>query len=182
MVRARGQQDPVRRGQGGKEASASERPDPWDVAITLLGMRALTTQELRQRLARRGYVADQIHAVITRLAVARYLDDGAYARTWARTRAHRHSVGPARLTRELRSKGIPEAEIAHALQEAFSERDVRDVAEAAALRKLKALKGLAPEVARRRLGAFLTRQGFAVELVLALCRKHFPSGETSEDI
>ncbi len=145
-------------------------------------MQALTTQEIRQRLARRGYVAEQIQAVIARLSASRYLDDGEYARTWARARAHRHSVGPARLTRELQSKGIADAEISAALREAFSERDAREVAESAALRKLKALHGLAPEVARRRLGTFLTRQGFAVETVLALCRKHFPSVGDSEDI
>ncbi len=172
----------MKRGQAGRETPAPERPDPWDVAIKLLGMRALTTQELRQRLARRGYVAEQIQAVIARLSASRYLDDGEYARAWARARAHRHSVGPARLRRELRSKGIADAEISDALREAFGERDAGEVAEAAALRKLKALQGLAPEVARRRLGTFLTRRGFAVEVVLALCRKHFPRVNDFEDI
>ncbi len=152
------------------------------MAVKLLGMRALTTQELRQRLARRGYVAEQIQAVIARLSASRYLDDGEYARAWALARAHRHFVGPARLRRELRSKGIADAEISDALREAFSERDPREVAESAALRKLKALRGLAPEVARRRLGTFLTRQGFAIEMVLTLCRKHFPRVNDFEDI
>jgi SOS response regulatory protein OraA/RecX len=91
-------------------------------------------------------------------------------------------VGPTRLTQELRSKGIPEADIADALREAFRERDAKEVAEIAALRKLKALRGVAPEVARRRLGTFLIRQGFAVELVLAICRKHLPHAETSDEI
>lgn len=170
----------MKRGQGGRETPASERPDPWDVAVKLLGMRALTTQELRQRLARRGYVADQIQAVVARLTASRYLDDEEYARAWARARAHRHSVGPVRLRRELRSKGIAETEISDALREAFGERDARDVAEAAALRKLKTLQGLAPEIALRRLGAFLTRQGFTAEVVLALCRKYIPTVEDPE--
>lgn len=171
----------MKRGQGGREAKAAEPPDPWDAAVKLLGMRALTTQELRQRLARRGYAADQIQAVVARLTASRYLDDAEYARAWALARAHRHSVGPARLARELRSKGIAETEISRALREAFGERDAREVAEAAAVRKLKALQGLAPEVARRRLGAFLIRRGFAVEVVLALCRKHFPDTDDPND-
>jgi len=165
----------VKRGQGGREATAAERPDPWEVAVRLLGMRALTTQELRQRLAERGYAQDQIQPVVARLTASRYLDDAEYARAWAVARAHRHSVGPARLARELRSKGIAEPEISGVLREAFGERDAREVAETAAVRKAKTLRGLTPEVARRRLGAYLTRQGFAVEVVLALCRKHFPS-------
>jgi hypothetical protein len=78
-------------------------------------------------------------------------------------------------------KGIAEAEISRAVREAFGERDAREVAGAAAARKLQTLRGVAPEVARRRLGAFLTRKGFAVEIVLALCRKYFPHGEDPND-
>lgn len=165
----------MKRGQSGKEATAADRPDPWEVAVKLLGMRALTTQELRQHLARRGFAADQIQAVVARLAASRFLDDAEYARAWAHAQAHRHSVGPARLARGLRSKGIAEAEISDALREAFGEQNAREVAARAAVRKLKTLQGLGPELARRRLGAFLTRRGFSVEIVLALCRKHFPS-------
>jgi regulatory protein len=171
----------VRREQGGREGTAAERPDPWEVAVKLLAMHALTTQELRQRLARRGYAPDQVQAVIVRLTASRYLDDAEYARAWARARAHRRSLGPARLTRELHAKGIGEGEISSALREAFAERDARESAEAAAVRKLQGVRALAPEVARRRLAAYLTRRGFAVEIVLALCRKHFPSVEEPED-
>lgn len=171
----------MRRGQGGRAATAAERADPWEVAVKLLAMRALTAHELRQRLVRRGYAADEIEAVVARLIASRYLDDVEYARAWARARAHRHSLGPVRLVRELRSKGIPEAEISRAVREAFGERDAREAAEAAAGRKVQELRGVPPEVARRRLGGFLTRKGFAVEIVLALCRKYFPHGEDPND-
>ena len=169
------------RGQGGRRGTGEERPDPWGVAIRLLAMRSLTTQELCRRLQRRGYAAEQITAVVERLTASHYLDDAEYARAWARARAHRHSWGPARLARELQSRGVPEREISEALREAFAERDARQLAESAALRKLSGLQGLAAEVARRRLGAYLTRRGFSVEIVLALCRKHFPGGEGSND-
>lgn len=158
-----------------------ERPDPWEVAVKLLAMRALTTEEVRRRLARRGYDAEQIQAVIARLTASRYLDDAEYARAWARARAHRRSLGPARLARELQARGIAEPVISGAVREAFAERGARELAEAAAVRKLQGLQGVAPEVARRRLGAYLTRQGFAVEIVLALCRQYFPHGEDPND-
>jgi len=168
----------VKRGWKSSEgAAAGERPDPWEVALRLLAMRALATQELRQRLTRRGYTPEQIAAVVSRLTASRYLDDAEYARAWARARAHRRSVGPARLAQELRVRGIAEVEIAGALEEAYGERDARQVAEAAADRKRAGLQGLAPEIARRRLAAYLSRQGFSAEIVLALCRKHFPPGE-----
>ncbi len=144
-------------------------------------MRSLTTLELRERLARRGYTAEQIGVVVARLTASRYLDDAEYARAWARARAHRHSVGPARLAGELRARGISEAEIRGALDEAYGDRNARQVAEAAALRKLPALQGLAPEVARRRLAAYLRRRGFSTEIILALCRKHLPHGDDLDD-
>lgn len=171
----------MRRGGGSREEVPAERPEAWEVALKLLAMRALTTEELRRRLARRGYAPDQITAVVARLTASGYLDDAEYAKAWARARAHRHSLGPARLARELRSRGIAETEISGALREAFSERGARELAEAAAVRKLSGLQGLAPEVARRRLGAYLTRRGFALEIVLALCRKYFPGMDGPND-
>ncbi|MBI2002161.1 MAG: regulatory protein RecX [candidate division NC10 bacterium] len=168
---------------GSRESSraSAERPDPWEVALRLLAMRAMSTEELRQRLARRGYAADPIASVVARLTASRYLDDAEYARTWARSRAHRRSLGPARLARELRARGIAELEISATLDEVFGERDVRSVAEAAAIRKLRDLQGVPPLVARRRLAAFLTRRGFPAEIILALCRKHCPQGEDLND-
>jgi regulatory protein len=157
------------------------RLDPWDVAVRLLAGQALTTRELQQRLVRRGYASDQIDVVIAKLTASRYLDDAEYAKSWARSRAHRRSVGPARLAQELHVRGIAEEQIAAALKEAFVERDVREVAEAAALRKLRSLRDFTPEVARRRLAAHLTRQGFSAEIVLALCQKHLPRGEDPND-
>jgi regulatory protein len=140
-------------------------------------MRALSSEELRRRLARRGYPPEKISAVLARLTASRYLDDVEYARAWARSRAHRRSLGPTRLAQELRAKGLAEGDIARALREAYTERGAREVAEAAALRKLPALQGLSPDVARRRLGGYLSRRGFAAEIILALCRKHFPHGD-----
>jgi regulatory protein len=140
-------------------------------------MRAWSSEELRRRLARRGYPPDQVSAVLSRLAASRYLDDGEYARAWARSRAHGRSLGPRRLAQELRVKGIAEADIAGALREVSAERDPRELAEAAALRRLPALRGLPPEAARRRLAGYLDRRGFSAEIILAVCRRHFPPGD-----
>jgi regulatory protein len=150
------------------------------VAVKLLAMRACSTQEIRQRLARRGYPPEQIEAVVAKLTASRYLDDASFARIWCRSRAQRHAVAPARLAWELRARGIAEPEISAALHELFTEEDARAVAERAAARKLTALRGLPSDVARRRLSAHLGRQGFAAEIVLALCRKHFPGNQDPE--
>ena len=170
-----------RKGGRAGDQAADERPDPWEVAVKLLAMRALSSEELRRHLARRGYPPDHVSLVLARLTASRYLDDAEYARAWARSRAHRRSLGPVRLARELRARGIPEADIAGTLREVFAEREAREIAEAAARRRLPTLQGLPPDVARRRLAGYLTRRGFAAEIVLALCRKHFPHGDDVND-
>ena len=168
------------RGRRAREGAAAKRPDAWEIAVKLLAMRALSSEELRRRLARRGVPPEQISSTLAKLTAARYLDDEEYARAWARSRAHRRSLGPTRLAQELRAKGLAEGNIAGALREAYLERGAREIAEAAAMRRLPALQGLSPEVARRRLAGYLSRRGFAAEIILVLCRKHFPPGEPAD--
>jgi len=137
-------------------------------------MRAYSTHDLEQRLRQRGYAVAEIAAVVARLTAARYLDDAEYARAWARSRARRLSLGPARLARELRAQGVGAAHVAGALAEAAAETDPRALAEAAAARRLKSLQGVPAAAARRRLAAYLERRGFAAPVIIDVCRRHFP--------
>ena len=152
----------------------AEHPDAWEAALRLLAMRAHSTQEVRQRLVRRGYPPDEIAAVIARLTSAKYLDDLDFARMWVRSRSPRRADAPARLAREMRARGIAETDISAALVELSAGPSVLGIAEEAAGRKLRRLHGLDPDVARRRLAAHLSRRGFTTDVILALCRKHFP--------
>jgi regulatory protein len=155
-----------------RSVANADRPTPWQAALKLLAMRSLTSQEVRDRLARRGYEAEEIEPVVRRLTVAGYLDDAGYARSWVRSRAHR--LGPARIARALRAKGIPELEVAAVLGELAASRDVRQAAADAAAKKLHALRGMPPAVVRRRLAAHLLRQGFTTDVVLDLLRDRLP--------
>jgi len=152
-----------------------ERPDAWDVALRLLAMRARTTQDVAARLARRGYTPAEIEPVLRRLTAARYLDDAGFARSWARSPAHR-GFGPGRIARELRARGVPESEVSAVLGELADERDIRGEAQAVAAKKLHALRGLPPAVVRRRLAAHLARRGFTTDVVLELLRR-LPGGD-----
>jgi regulatory protein len=175
MPHGRARRGPL--GEGGGQAGGgapAERPDAWEAAIALLALRGYSTHELEQRLRRRGYGAEEIAAVVARLTAARYLDDAEYARAWARSRARRLSLGPVRLARELRARGVEAAHIAEALAESATEADPRALAEAAAARRLKGLQGVPAAAARRRLAAFLVRRGFATAVIIDVCRRHFP--------
>ncbi len=165
----------------GREKAPPERAPAWDEAVRWLALRARSTSEVGWRLRRLGYRPDEIAGVIGRLTASRYLDDAEFARSWVRSRAERAGYGPSRLRRELRDKGIDEAEIAGALAELTAERDVRDLAAEAARRRLPALRGLASAVARRRMAGYLSRRGFGAEVILELCRRLFPADADDPD-
>jgi regulatory protein len=160
--------------------SSSERPDAWQVALKQLAVRARSTHEVRQALARRGYPSEDIARVIARLTAARYLNDAEFAITWVSMRARRGAVGPLRLTRELHAKGIAEGEIQAALRAVSGENDPGEAVREAARRKLKSLAGLPAEVARRRLAAYLARRGFEGDLIVSTCREQVPFAHETE--
>lgn len=167
----------MRRGKPGPGEEGVARPAPWEVALKLLALRARSVEEIRRALAHRGYGREEIAAVLARLTASRYLDDAEFARTWVTTRARRAALGPARLARELRAKGIADADIAVALRALAEEWGTADVAREAVRRKLPSLQGLPPDVAQRRLAAFLERRGFSAEIILALCRAQVAGAE-----
>jgi regulatory protein len=171
----------VGRIQAGETRAPLDRPDPWGVALKQLALRARSAEEIRRSLARRGYGQDEIAAVLARLTASGYVDDADLARTWVAARTRRSAMGPVRLARELRDKGIADAEIAAALRDSAEERDVAETAAAAVRRKLPSLHGLPPAVARRRLAAFLERRGFSAEIILAMCRSCFRAAEGSSE-
>ena len=119
--------------------------------------------------------------MLARLTASRYLDDADFARTWVAARARRTVTGPARLARELRAKGVADADIGAALSALAEEWDVSEAAAAAVRRKLPSLRGVPSGVARRRLAAFLERRGFSAEIILAICRTQFRGAEESSE-
>jgi regulatory protein len=157
------------------------RASAWSAALALLALRARTAREIRDGLRRRGYPPEEISETVARLAASRYLDDAEFARNWAAARARRNGMGPNRLTRELRARGVAEADIAAAMAALADEWDPAAAADAAARRKARALAGLSPEIARRRLAGHLERRGFPPEIIVAMCRRHLPGGDAPED-
>ena len=82
---------------------AGERPIAMGRALNLLGYRARSEAEIRERLRRYGYVDETIEVVIHRLEELGYLDDAEFARARAHEKARRY--GPRRVSIELRKSG-----------------------------------------------------------------------------
>ena len=138
-----------------------ERHTAYEAALRLLSYRPRSEKEIRFRLGRRGIAPEVVEETAKRLRHLHYLDDGAFAQFWTE---RRDSVSPrsrALIQSELRFKGI-DAETASSTVEGL---DDEEAAYRAAAKRLPALASLSRELFRRRLGGFLTRRGFAYDVV-----------------
>jgi regulatory protein len=117
-------------------------------------------------------------AVVADLEGRGYVNDRAFATTWAEVRARERAVGRERLRAELRARGVGRAVAAAAIERAFAETDELSRARAAALRRVPALGRGAPGQVARRLHDYLRRRGYpgdvARTVVRLVCRGAVP--------
>lgn len=133
------------------------------VVLRMLAAHGLPSAEAARRLVRKGHRRPAAEAAVSALVAAGLIDDAAFARHYAMTRARRFRYGPSRLVADLRRLGIPEHDAEAAVREALDHDgvDTRVLVREAAQRKLRTLTGQDRAVRRRRLKAFLLRRGFA---------------------
>jgi regulatory protein len=143
--------------------------DPADEQVCYeTGLRSLTARwhgrkELRSKLARKGFVPGVVETVLVRLEEEGWIDDHRFAVAFAGSRLRKH-IGPARVVRELRQRGIDESVASSAIAEAAV--DSEDPEEHLGilcrkkLRLLRARPGAEPEEVRKKLISFLLNQGY----------------------
>jgi regulatory protein len=112
---------------------AGEKPVAMGRALNLLGYRARSEAEIRDRLKRYGYIRETTDAVVLRLQELGYLDDAAFARLKAREKARRY--GPRRVSLELKKSGVRETLAREVVQEEFAGRSEVGEARSAAARR-----------------------------------------------
>ena len=148
---------------------ARSGPSPWDAALRLLGTRARSRAEMRERLLSREFSADDVDHTLRRLDESGLLDDTEFADEWVRSR-HTHSGrGRLALKRELRTKGIDDEVAAQALAQ-IDPADERANAVQLAEKKLRvSAEDLEDREVRakayRRLAGALGRRGFPPDLI-----------------
>ncbi len=135
-------------------------------AFELLAMKAWSARELIGRLRRRGAPAEIARAVVDELQTRGYIDDQAFARFWAESRARGRRVGSRRLRQELVQKGIPNAVAGPAIEAAFLEVAEAERCLEAGRRRLPALLRAARERVAPRLRDYLLRRGYPPNLVM----------------
>lgn len=134
----------------------------YDRALRMLALRPRASAELRRSLVRKGEPSEHVDATIDRLTRAGLLDDGAFARQFARSRSAGTGASRRRIQQELNRRGVARAVTDAAIAEVYEDEaiDEGEVAERAARKKLRSLGGLDPVVRNRRLFAFLARRGY----------------------
>jgi len=143
--------------------AAAGRAEALEAALRLLNFRARSRAELARRLHRSGHAQPAIEAAVHRCDELGYLDDNAFALAYVRDRLKFRPRGRRVLVAELGARGVGKATAERAIDLVFEETGASEAALAHLLarKRRRAMVGLEPDVARRRLVAYLARRGFS---------------------
>jgi regulatory protein len=144
-------------------AQAETRRKAIEDAYNLLSFRSRSEKEITDRLKRKGYEEDIIGQVLEKLRTAGYLNDEAFAQSWATSRGK--TLGRRALAHELRQKGVDNEMIAQTLAEVKSDEKEQDTARLVAVRRVGERPVDQSREAKARLAAFLQRRGFGWETI-----------------
>jgi regulatory protein len=144
----------------------NDSPPPPDtarlIALRLLGRRDYTTYELTRKLRDRGFDDDTVAQTVAALSQQGVLNDRRAADAHVRTASRVKSRGPARIRRELESRGVPAEDITAATSD-LSDDQVRE--SIARLLQRKGVPQPVPLDARPKLFQHLLRRGFPARLI-----------------
>lgn len=145
--------------------------DAYLTALTMLGSRELSEAQVRTRLVRRKFEADDIDEAIDRLLRDGTLNDRRVALAAARLESSIRHRGRARVLQKLRQLGIDSSTAESAVTEVFAEVDEGAILDRALERRLR---GQTPksldEKGRARIIRGLVAQGFSIEAIVKRLR------------
>ncbi len=154
-------------------------PDPADLTpgaarnlvLRWLGLRELSTAQVRLRLRRRHYADQTITAALTRLIADGILDDARAARARARHDVVIKRQGRGRVLRQVEAIGVDRDTARAAVDAAFEDVDEHSLLVNALARRLRGQPLPTDRKALARLYGWLVRQGFDAGKVSALFRR-----------
>jgi regulatory protein len=153
----------------------------YNSAIRALMRRAHTVHQMRSYLARRADDEDLVSRVIARLREHAYLDDARYASEFARQHAQVRRQGRFRITRELRTRGVPDRHIEMALDAAFAEGDESALVRTRLARLLARIRGPVDQRKTASVYRSLLRAGFPGDLIRTELRTALQQANDSVD-
>lgn len=142
------------------------------VALRWLTARELSEAQVRDRLARRGYTDAAISPAIDRLIQDRTLDDRRAAAAVARTEAKVRRHGPRRVLGKLLAMRVDRELAKDVVRDLFGEADEQELLELTLEKRLRGKpERLKDPRERRKVHAYLIRQGFSASAAAAVMRR-----------
>jgi len=152
------------------------------VALRALMRRAHSLQEMKRKLERRSENKLLVQLVMARLKENGLIDDARYAKQFARQRTESRKQGKFRVARDLRARGIPDRQIAEALEETAKTSDEGAMVRQRIERKLRSYRGEIDEKKMASIYGSLLRAGFSADVVRrelrAIVKEEVPDVET----
>jgi len=139
-------------------------------AWKLLSTRAHGRAELTRSLRKRRFPATVAEAIVADLAAKGYLDDAAFAQTYARERSARRE-GPARIEQRLRARGISREEAKAAIEPMQDPAKLLAVAIDLLTRWNRRSKPADPAKRLQAAAAYLVRQGYSFDTARKATRR-----------
>lgn len=133
-------------------------------AFLLLKFRPRSEKEIFLRLQRKKFDLKVIAETLEFLKERKFIDDRCFARAWIESRIKKPS-GLNLLRQELRLKGVEQEIISDLIRETKESYSEKETVVKIAQDKLKKLKNIEPNKAKRRVCAFLLRRGFSPDVV-----------------
>ncbi|MER7071103.1 regulatory protein RecX [Terrabacter sp. NPDC000476] len=139
------------------------------IVLRQLSMAPRSRVQLEKKLRQRGCADDVAARVLDRMTEVGLVDDEAYAQMLVRSKQSDRGLARRALAHELRKQGIDQ-ELADEALEQVGPGDERLRAEQLVAKKLRSMRGLAPDVQARRLAGMLARKGYPGEMAWPVIR------------
>ena len=148
----------------------------YQSALRILSYRFNSVAELRTKLRAKRFEAADIDDALARLADEGWLDDARFAGAFVRTRQSK-KIGTRRIERELQAAGVDRETVQRAIRENTDpEREREDLTAAYAKRRRILIRRhgaeyLESDEARKKLTAFLLKQGYDAALIRSVVKE-----------
>ena len=130
-------------------------------------MRARSAVEVKNYLRHLGVPASAVEPTLEKLRRLNYINDEAFARNWALSRAEHQGYGPRRIDQELRKKGVVDKIIRAAVEEIFAQENEEARARRIFEKRFAGAMLQEPRMLHRAVG-FLQRRGYSAKVISTL--------------
>ena len=170
----------------GRPRQLETEQELYDAALRALMRRAHSIQEMQKKLSRYTRNELLVRVVMARLKENGQLNDERYAQQFARSRTQSRRQGQFRIARELRARGVADADINSALESSAAEADPALLVRQRIERKLRSFRGEIDERKTASIYGSLLRAGFPADLIRRelkrLTREEIPAAGDAEDV